>query len=331
MQVHLNTYGTYLHVVDQLFEIRRREAGEVVKTQLSAHKVKSFWINKGIALSADAVQLAMRYNIDIVFLDGTGHPFSRVWHSKLGSTTLIRKAQLHASLGPAALSYTQQWLGGKLDNQMDFVKRLASHREQHAEYLTERLTQLQSIREKLAQLEANHLDDVAGTIRGLEGTAGRLYFEVLSYVLPPQYTFQGRSSRPAADLFNAFLNYAYGILYSRVEKALILAGLDPYLGFLHRDGYNFKSMVYDFIEPFRIYAEEPVFRLFSGKKIRQDHVDLLANGCSLNKEGKVLLIERFNQHFEEERIRYRGRNQSRSNIIQFEAHQMANELINTTI
>lgn len=327
MQIHLNTYGTYLHVKDQLFEVRRREAGELVKTQLSAHKVKSFWVNKGIALSADAVQLAMLHNIDIVFLDGMGHPYSRVWHSKLGSTTLIRKEQLRASLGPAALRYTQQWLGGKLDNQIHFVKRLASHRLKHADYLNERLVQLQRIREKLASLNAEHLDDIANTIRGLEGTAGRLYFEVLSFVLAPPYQFKGRSSRPAADSFNAFLNYAYGILYSRVEKALILAGLDPFLGFLHRDGYNYKSLVYDFIEPFRIYAEEPVFRLFSGKKVRQNHVDQLANGCSLNKEGKVLLIERFNRHFEEERIRYKGRNQSRSNIIQFEAHQVANELI----
>jgi CRISPR-associated endonuclease Cas1 len=72
-------------------------------------------------------------------------------------------------------------------------------------------------------------------------------------------TFKGRSSRPAEDPFNAFLNYAYGVLYSRVEKALIIAGVDPFVGFMHRDDYNMKSMVFDFIEPYRIYAEETVF------------------------------------------------------------------------
>ncbi len=330
MQIHLDSYGTYLHIKDQMFEIRKRVDGEVQKTHLAAHKVKSIWVNDGIALSANAVQLAMQHNIDIVFLDGFGHPYSRVWHSKLGSTTLIRKEQLKAATGPAALAYTQQWLGAKLDNQIDFVKRLSSHRPQQADYLTERVDRMMRIRERLAELEAPHLDEVAEHIRGLEGTVGRLYFEVLSAVLPRQYQFNGRSFRPAEDAFNAFLNYANGMLYGRVEKALILAGLDPYLGFLHRDGYNYKSLVYDFIEPYRIFAEEPVFRLFSGKKVRQDHVDELANGCRLNKEGKVVLIERLNQHMEEERIRYRGRNQSRANIIQFEAHQMANELITTT-
>ncbi|GJM34630.1 MAG: CRISPR-associated endonuclease Cas1 [Saprospiraceae bacterium] len=330
MQIHLNTYGTYLHIKDQMFEIRKRVEGEVQKSHLAAHKVKSIWVNNGVALSANAIQLAMQFNIDVVFLDSSGHPYSRVWHSKLGSTTLIRKEQLKATIGPVALTYTQQWLGAKLDNQIDFVKRLVSHRPQHSDYLDERLERMQRIRESMATIEALHIDTVADQIRGFEGSAGRLYFEVLSSVLPRQYHFKGRSFRPAEDTFNAFLNYAYGILYGRVEKALILAGLDPYLGFLHRDGYNYKSLVYDFIEPFRIFGEEPVFRLFSGKKVRQDHVDELANGCRLNQEGKVLLIERFNQHLEEEKIRYKGRNQSRGNIIQFEAHQFANELINNS-
>ena len=31
------------------------------------------------------------------------------------------------------------------------------------------------------------------------------------------------------------LNYAYGILYSLVEKACICAGLYPFVGFLHVD------------------------------------------------------------------------------------------------
>lgn len=327
MQIHLNTYGTYLHVKDQLFEVRRKENGVVQKTHLAAHKVRSIWVSDGIALSSDAVKLAMKHNVDIVFLEYDGHPYSRVWHSKLGSTTLIRKKQLEASLDGRALHYTQQWLGAKLDNQLRFVKSLLSHRPQHQGYLGERIDRMAKLRDAMLVLDAPHLDEVAEQIRGLEGTTGRLYFEALSRLLPRHYRFAGRSFRPAEDAFNAFLNYAYGILYSYVEKALIVAGIDPYLGFLHRDDYNHKSMVYDFIEPYRLFAEEPVFRLFSGKKIRQDHTEALANGFRLNKEGKVLLAERFNKHFMEDKVRYKGRNQSRANIIQFDAHQFANELI----
>lgn len=329
MQIHLHTYGTYLHVHERMFEVRKRVEGIVEKTQLAAHKIKSIWVSDGVALSANAVKLAMEHNIDIVFLEANGNPYGRVWHSKLGSTTRIRKEQLKASLGRAAVAYTQWWIGDKMENQIQLVKQLLSHRPQHQEYLSDRLERMQRMRSEIRNLEGAKIDPIADRIRGLEGSCGRLYFDALSYVLPRQYQFSGRSFRPAADAFNAFLNYGYGILYSRVEKALILAGLDPFVGFLHRDDYNYKSLVYDFIEPFRIFIEEPVFRLFSGKKVRQDHTDDLTNGVRLNQEGKRVLIERLNKHLEEDKIRYKGRNQARGNIIQFEAHQFANELLNT--
>lgn len=327
MQLHIDTYGSYLHVKDELFEIRIRKDKKVETHQVAAHRVKSIWLNKGVALSADAVHLALKNNIDIVFLEHNGFPIGRVWHSKLGSTTLIRKKQLEASMDKRSLSYIKKWLGTKIENQINFIKNLKKHRKRHHDYLNDKLEKIEEIANKLKKLTAEHIDPVAEHIRGLEGTAGRLYFETISYVLPPQYKFNGRSFRPAQDSFNAFLNYAYGILYARVEKALIIAGIDPYLGFLHRDDYNYKSMVYDFIEPFRIFADKVVFTLFAAKKINKAHTDFITNGVSLNKDGKVLLIEAFNQYTESDKTRYKGRNQTRNNIIQFEAHAFANELI----
>lgn len=327
MQLHLNTYGAYLHVKEEMFEVQVREDGQNKKTQVAAHKVKSIWLSTGTALSSDSVKLAVRNNIDIVFLENNGTPIGRVWHSKLGSTTLIRKRQLEVSLGDEALRYTKQWVGAKMDNQMKFVEGLRKHRPQHHSYLDFQLEAMAALRRQVEAVNAKHVNDVADSIRGWEGTCGRLYFETISFVLPQKYQFGGRSFRPAKDAFNAFLNYAYGVLYSRVEKSLILAGLDPYVGFLHRDDYNYKSMVYDFIEPYRGYADKVVFSLFSAKKVRQDHTDDIKNGVSLNKEGKALLMEHFNHHLEEEKVRYKGRQQSRAATIQFDAHQFANELI----
>jgi len=309
-----------------VFQLAIRNS-QLATHHIAAHKVKSIWISKGIALSSDAVQLAVKNNIDIVFLENNGHPIGRVWHSKLGSTTLIRKKQLTASLNHLALIYTKIWLGQKLQNQLTFVQHLKKHRKQHQTYLEEKESRLKNLIATMERIEAAHIDIVADQIRGIEGTAGRLYFETISYVIPPQYQFKGRSFRPAKDAFNAFLNYAYGVLYSRIEKALIIAGIDPYVGFLHRDDYNYKSMVYDFIEPFRSYCDKVVFGLFAAKKVNKAHTEKITNGWRLNKEGKVLLIEALNKHLEEDKIRYRGRNQTRGNIIQFEAHQLANQLI----
>ncbi|TXK33287.1 CRISPR-associated endonuclease Cas1 [Pontibacter qinzhouensis] len=329
MQLYINTYGTYVHIKDEMFEVRikEKETNDVKKHHFAASKVTSIIMTTGAALSTDAIRLAIINNVDIVFTEKDGQPLGRVWHSKLGSTTKIRKRQLEASLNGIGVQWTKAWLLTKLENQRDFIQDLKKHRAPQVDYLNDKITRLEALAISISTLQADCVADIADTLRGLEGTAGRLYFGTLSYVLTREHQFSGRSSRPAKDAFNAFLNYAFGILYSKIEKALIIAGLDPYLGFLHRDDYNQLSFVYDFIEPYRIYAETVVFRLFSGKKVNRIHTDQITNGYSLNSEGKALLVAAFNKYFDEETIRYKGKNQTRSNSIQYDAHTFANILI----
>lgn len=327
MQLFIDTYGSYIHVKDQMFEIKVRKEGEMHKHHYSAKKVSHIIASKGTAISSDAVELAVENNIDILFVDSNGSPIGRVWHSKLGSTSAIRKEQLKASINETGLKWIKHWIYQKISNQSEFIKDLKKHRTQHGEFLEEKTERLTSLGNQVKELTGNTVSDVDGTIRGIEGTSGRLYFETLSYVLPKNYQFDGRSSRPAKDPFNAFLNYAYGILYSRIEKALIIAGIDPYLGFLHRDNYNQTSFVFDFIEPYRIHAEKVVFKLFSGKKVKKEHTDDIKNGVSLNKAGKELLVPAFNKYFDEDKVRYKNRNQTYGNIIQADAHAFANSLI----
>jgi CRISPR-associated protein Cas1 len=87
MQLVINTPGSYL---------RKKEGNFLVKTdeqvfEVSAKKVQSVMITTSAFLSTDAIKLAMDNNIDVIFLDEFGDPFGRVWHSKLGNTTLIRR------------------------------------------------------------------------------------------------------------------------------------------------------------------------------------------------------------------------------------------------
>jgi CRISPR-associated protein Cas1 len=122
------------------------------------------------------------------------------------------------------------------------------------------------------------------------------------------------------------LNYCYGILYSRVEKACIIAGLDPFVGFLHTDNYNKKSLVFDLIEPFRIFAELPAVYLFTGRKIKDDFFQFEDNAVSLNQAGKPLIVDVITKHLED-RVRFRRKNVKRKHIIQHEAHRLANILL----
>ncbi|WP_143959731.1 CRISPR-associated endonuclease Cas1 [Litoribacter populi] len=329
MQLYINTYGAYVHIKDEMFEVRLKddETQTIKKHHFAASKVSGIVLTTGAALSTDAIRLAIINNVDIIVTEKDGKPLGRVWHSKLGSTTKIRKCQLEASMNETGVKYTKEWLLQKMNNQREFILSLKKHRPNKADFLDDKIKRMEALALSVSSLESGKVSDIADTLRGLEGTSGRLYFETLSKMLVGEYQFSGRSSRPAKDPFNAFLNYAFGILYSKVEKALIIAGLDPYLGFLHRDDYNQLSFVYDFIEPYRIYAETVVFRLFSGKKVNKSHTDLITNGVSLNSEGKALLVAAFNKYFDEEGIRYKGKNQTRSNTIQYDAHSFANTLI----
>lgn len=328
MQLIINTYGAYVHVKDDLFEVSLTKNGEKQKHHFASQKVTSILMSKGAALSTDAIILAMKNNIDIIVFEYDGMPIGRFWHSKPGSTSKIRKQQLEASLNETGVYWIKNWLSSKIENQIEFLKRLKSHRSTSAELIQEKIDAISSLKIKIRELKGTKIDEIDDTLRGLEGTCGRIYFRLLSSLVAERYQFEGRSFRPAKDQFNTFLNYAYGVLYSRVEKVLVIAGIDPYVGFMHRDDYNMKSMVFDFIEPYRSYAEEVVFKLFSAKKVNDSHTDKITNGYSLNAEGKNLLMQSLLHFLDEEKIRYNGRNQTRFNAMQMNAHQFANQLIN---
>ena len=71
-----------------------------------------------------------------------------------------------------------------------------------------------------------------------------------------KWKFENRNFKPALDRFNCVLNYLYGMLYAQVELALVKVGVDPSLGIMHVDRYNRPTMVYDFIEPYRQWADQ---------------------------------------------------------------------------
>lgn len=122
---------------------------------------------------------------------------------------------------------------------------------------------------KIENLQGETLEEIRGSLQGLEGSAGKQYWEIISLLLPEKYHFKERSKNPAQNEFNCLLNYAYGVLYQEVERACVIAGLDPYIGFVHTDNYNKPSLQFDLIENYRIWADETVLGLFAKKGLIQ--------------------------------------------------------------
>ena len=285
MLLVINTYGSFLKKEGECFSVKTEDKF----FEVSSQKVSSIIISTSAYLTTDAIKLAIENNIDIVFLDEFGNPFARIWHPKVGSTAEIRRKQLEIADKKEGLQIALQSIKRKFNNQVELLKKLRETRPQRYSEITYYIEKLLETGKDFDQLEGT-IEENRQKIMGIEGTISRIYFESINKLMPEKYKFQGRSRNPAIDEFNCLLNYAYGVLYSRVERACIIAGLDPYIGFLHTDNYNKKSFVFDLIENYRQWADEVVISLFAGRKVKDEMFDKLTNGFSLNKKVCRLLL-----------------------------------------
>ncbi|MCT4507853.1 MAG: CRISPR-associated endonuclease Cas1 [Tepidibacter sp.] len=325
MKLIINTPGTYVSKTGECFKVKNNDT----KQEYSAKKVEQILMTTKAALSTDAIELAVENNIDIVFLKRTGKPLARVWHSKLGSISTIRRNQLFLQENTMGLELVKEWISIKMQNQIDHLKKLSKNRnDDKKESIKEAIEKINNQIESIDNISKNKsIEEVRGSIQGHEGSASRVYFDILSSLIPKEYRFKGRSKNPAKDEFNSMLNYGYGIMYSNVERACILSGLDPYIGIMHTDNYNKKALVFDLIEMYRVYIDEIVFKLFSTKKVKKSFFDEVENGgFYLNQDGKKLLISEYNEYLQK-KIKHRGRNIEFQNIIQFDCHNIANRIL----
>lgn len=329
MKLILNTPGLYLRKRGECFQIQEEDK----KHEIAAIKVEQILITTQALLTTDAIELALENNIDIIFLKRSGRPMGRVWHSKLGSISTIRRKQLFLQESPLGLQLVKEWLTEKMDNKIRVLKKLAANRrdEERRDLIKDAIEKIEKQRKNIMSVGDDEvINNVRNSFLGYEGTAGRAYFSILGQLVPEKYAFESRSRNPAKDPFNCMLNYSYGILYSNVEKACIIAGLDPYIGIMHTDNYNKKALVYDIIEMYRGYMDEIVLRLFNTKKIQDDFFDGVEGGCYLNKQGKQALIAEYNKELEV-KMNYRGRRIEFANIIQYDCHQIANRILKEDI
>ncbi|MCQ8903787.1 MAG: CRISPR-associated endonuclease Cas1 [Methanothrix sp.] len=321
MQLVVNSYGSYIRKSGECFVVKIEDRS----LEVAAKKISSILIATAAYITTDAIKLAIDNNIDIVFLDSRGDPYARIWHPKLGSTTLIRRRQLEIYGRPEALAFVREWCARKLENQIGFLKKLKKSREERRGELEGYIDEISISLEEMLRLRGT-VEARRQEILGLEGRASRAYFQAISLIMPEGYRFAGRSRDPARDEFNAMLNYGYGMLYSIVEKSCIIAGLDPYAGFLHTDSYNKRSLVFDIIEMFRIYIEEPVVHMFTRRMVRDEFFEPVEQGVVLSREGRAALIDVINRALDET-VEYRGRKVKVRNTIQMECHRIANKLI----
>ncbi len=322
MELVINTFGTALNRDNNSFVISTKEGRQTIPSD----SVSSIQVGKGVSLTSDAIMLAVEKEIEIFFNDKTGTPLGRIWSHKYGSISTIRKGQINFTFSHEALQWIKQVICTKIENQQALILMLQTEDKVQKRNSQKAISRLEDYKTKISHLEGDIVSDVASSMRGWEGVASKIYFEALNSVLPSELQFATRSQKPAMDIVNAFLNYGYGILYGKVESALIKAGIDPYVGVLHRDDYNRPVLVYDVIELYRVWVDYVVYNIACQEVITDEYYSVREDGSYwLENLGRRVLIQSFNDYMEDI-VTIDGLQRSRITQIQLYAQRLAQKL-----
>jgi len=137
-------------------------------------------------------------------------------------------------------------------------------------------------------LEELQKEQTLDTVRGLEGAAGKVYFGVFDHLIVAQkesFHFTQRTRRPPLDNVNSLLSFVYVLLCHDMVSALESVGLDPAVGFLHRDRPGRPGLALDLMEELRAgLADRLVLSLINRRQVN-------ARGFSKRETGAVIMDE----------------------------------------
>ncbi len=252
-QIILSGYGIFLSKKSERMLVRK---GKDVIYQFPLFRLKDVVIaSKGVTISSDLIEELCLRGIALHFLSGLNKPYAMITSPMLTATIEARREQIEAMKDRRGLEFSKTVVYGKITNQERLLRYFGKYIKESAperfRIIEAFVKELKYLRGKVKTITGNNIDEKRNTLIGIEGTAGRLYWEGVKEILTHRTEFFGRQTRGAIDPVNSLLNYGYGILYSIVWGAIINAGLEPFAGFLHVDRPGKPSLVLDLIEEFR--------------------------------------------------------------------------------
>jgi CRISPR-associated protein Cas1 len=211
--------------------------------------------SRGVSLSSDLVKEFCERGIRLTFIEASGRPYAMLSSPVLTATVESRREQLLAYHDQRGLDFARLIVRGKIRNQrhllLYFGKYLKQSDVERFNILSAIARRLRALELQARQIEGTSVGEKRAELMGLEGVAGRIYWEAVRAIVESKAEFMGRVHQGASDVFNALLNYGYGILYAHVWGAVVNAGLEPFAGYLHVDRPGKPSLVLDMVEEFR--------------------------------------------------------------------------------
>lgn len=239
--------------------------------------------------------------VALAFLTERGRFLARVTGKTNGNVLLRREQYRRADAAEATLSIARAFIVAKIANSRSVLQRSLRDRPSAvgAAATREAVAQLSGLLG--LGLRSVSLDES----RGYEGAAAREYFAVLDHLVTQQkeeFFFLERSRRPPLDNLNALLSFVYTLLMQDIVSALETVGLDPAVGFLHRDRPGRPGLALDMMEELRAsLADRLVLSMINLRQIEgRDFEASETGGVTLVPEGRKKVLVAYQKRKDEE-------------------------------
>jgi CRISPR-associated protein Cas1 len=273
------------------------------RARVPLHRLASVVVFGAIFVSPALIGACAAGGVTMVLLERNGRFLARI-EGPVSGNVLLRRAQYRASDQPEDI--VRSLLVGKIANQRAVLQRgLRDHGEDLAS--SER-SALQAAIDRLAQLvlKVERSDANLDGLRGSEGEAAQLYFSVFDHLVrtpDPELRWRGRSRRPPLDPLNAVLSFLYTLLTHDCRSACEAVGLDPAVGFLHRDRPGRPSLALDLMEEFRpVLADRLALSLVNRRQLRATDFEVRDGGAvMMTDEARKTVLTAWQERKRDER------------------------------
>jgi CRISPR-associated protein Cas1 len=254
-------------------------------------------------VSPSLIGALAKAGITLVLLVRQGRFEARV-EGPVSGNVLLRRAQYRASDQPDEI--VRSIVSAKIANQRTVLQRAL---RDHGEEMTAgRRVAVEGAVDRLEQIlrRVAFLNEGAGATRGAEGEAAHVYFAVFGDLLrspDADIRFNGRSRRPPLDPVNALLSFLYTLLTHECRSAAECVGLDPAVGFLHRDRPGRPSLALDLMEELRpVLADRLALSLINRRQLRSSDFEARDGGTVLLTDaGRKTVLTAWQERKKEER------------------------------
>lgn len=294
----VTTQGAYLH----------KEGASVIVTvehqvvlRVPVHTLSGLICFGNVMCSPFLLAHCAEHGVAVSFLTENGRFLARV-SGKISGNVLLRRQQYRAADDvDRSLNIARSMVIAKTANARTVMQRaMRDHMEKPGmEQMTPAINRLGGIVQEC--MTAKSLDE----LRGREGDAGREYFGIFKHLIAVQkesFMFAERSRRPPLDPVNALLSFVYVLLAHDCVGALEGVGLDPQVGFLHRDRPGRSSLALDLMEEFRaFFADRLVLSLINLRQVSSKGFKRTESGAvEMNEDTRKAVLVAYQKRKQDE-------------------------------